>query len=214
VHVDTTSFHVDGRYNSAESPEEAVMHITPGYSRDHRPDLHQGMLALMVEPHAGIPLWRKPLSGNSSDAVECGRAVDEHLAQLCGDDLPRDVVADSALYSAENLGQWATRTVQWSTRGPATLNEVHAPRATVDRATLMPLTAGEHYREVSSSFGGGEQRWFVVSSEARHQRVQRTVDTQLATQRDTERTAVKKLCAQPCACDADARQALEQCKAT
>ena len=34
VHLDTTSFHVDGRYNSAEPPEETVIHITQGYSRD------------------------------------------------------------------------------------------------------------------------------------------------------------------------------------
>jgi transposase len=96
---------------------------------------------------------------------------------------------------------------------PETLNEVQAHLANVDRTTLIPLTAGSHYREVSSSFGGGEQRWFVGYSEARHQRVQRTVDKQLAKQRDTERTAFKKLCAQPFACEADARQALAQCKA-
>jgi transposase len=106
-HLDTTSFHVAGRYNSAEPPEETVIHITQGYSRAHRPDLNQVMLALMVERQAGIPLWMKPLSGNSSDAIEFGRVVDEHLAQLCSADLPRYVVADSALYSAENLGKLA-----------------------------------------------------------------------------------------------------------
>ena len=41
AHLDTTSFHVDGRYNSADAPAETVVHITPGYSRDHRPDLNQ-----------------------------------------------------------------------------------------------------------------------------------------------------------------------------
>jgi transposase len=29
-HLDTTSFHVDGRYNSAETPDEQVVHITHG----------------------------------------------------------------------------------------------------------------------------------------------------------------------------------------
>src|SRR5215510_11807344 len=43
-HLDTTSFHVDGRYNSTQPPDEQVVHITPGYSRDHRPDLNQVML--------------------------------------------------------------------------------------------------------------------------------------------------------------------------
>ena len=48
-HLDTTSFHVDGRYNSDGEPNEKVVHITQGYSRDHRPDLNQVMLELIVE---------------------------------------------------------------------------------------------------------------------------------------------------------------------
>jgi transposase len=43
AHLDSTSFHVDGRYNSAEAPDEQVVHITQGYSRDPRPDLNQVM---------------------------------------------------------------------------------------------------------------------------------------------------------------------------
>src|SRR6478672_11121849 len=46
THLDTTSFHVDGRYNSAEAPDAQVVPITHGYSRDHRPDLNQGILPL------------------------------------------------------------------------------------------------------------------------------------------------------------------------
>ena len=44
THLDSTSFHVDGRYNSNEEPDAQVIHITRGYSRDHRPDLNQVML--------------------------------------------------------------------------------------------------------------------------------------------------------------------------
>ena len=47
AHLDTTSFHVDGRYNSAEEPDATVIHITQGYSREHRPDLNQVMLELI-----------------------------------------------------------------------------------------------------------------------------------------------------------------------
>jgi transposase len=214
VHLDTTSFHVDGRYNSAEPPEETVIHIPQGYSRDHRPDLNQVMLELMVEHQAGIPLWMTPLSGNSSDPVEFGRMVDEHLIQLCSAELPRYVVADRALYGAENLGKLATSAVTWITRVPATLKEVQGHLAHVDLATMAPLTDGYHYREVSSRFGGVEQRWLVVYSETRHKQGHRTVDQQLATHSDTERKAFKKLCAKTFACEADARQALEQFKAT
>jgi transposase len=57
-HIDTSSFHVDGVYNSdQEDVPEGVIHITPGYSRDHRPDLNQVILQLLCEHQAGIPLW-------------------------------------------------------------------------------------------------------------------------------------------------------------
>ena len=47
-HIDTSSFHVDGVYNSGqEDVSEGVIHITQGYSRDHRPDLNQVILQLI-----------------------------------------------------------------------------------------------------------------------------------------------------------------------
>ena len=82
AHLDSTSFHVDGRYNSDEEPDEHVMHITRGYSREQRPDLNQVMLALMVEHQAGIPVLMQPLSGNSSDVHDFGQIVTDHVAQL------------------------------------------------------------------------------------------------------------------------------------
>src|SRR5215467_13774697 len=80
AHLDSTSFHVDGRYNSDEEPEEHVMHITRGSSRDQRPDLNQVMLDLIVEHQAGIPVLMKPLSGNSSDAQDFGQLIADHVA--------------------------------------------------------------------------------------------------------------------------------------
>jgi transposase len=73
------------------------MHITRGYSRDHRPDLTQVMLALIVEHQAGIPVLMQPLSGNSSDAHEFGQLIREHIAQLHITSGTTSLVADSAL---------------------------------------------------------------------------------------------------------------------
>lgn len=214
VHLDTTSFHVDGRSNSAVPPAASVIHITQGYSRDHRPDLNQVMLELIVEHQAGIPLWMKPLSGNSSDQVEFGHVVDAHIARLGRDERPLYLVADSALYSAANLSKLDQGAVKWITRVPATLKEVQAHLAHPDLAAMTSLPEGYRYLEVPSSFGGVEQRWLVVYSEARHQQVQHTVDKQLARHSEHERKAFKKLCAKTFACEPDARQALEQFKAT
>jgi transposase len=123
THLDTTSFHVDGRYNSDEAPDEQVVHLTQGYSRDHRPDLNQVMWALIVAHQAGIPLLLKPLSGNSSDGKVFGQVVSDHMAQLHTTYSPTSLVADSALYNADNLQKLADTRIKWITRVPATLTE-------------------------------------------------------------------------------------------
>ena len=97
AHLDSTSVQVAGRYNSAEEPEAEVIHITRGYSRDHRPDLNQVLLELMVEHQAGIPLLMQPLSGKSRDVQAFGQVIQEHLAQLQTTDGLTDLVAASAL---------------------------------------------------------------------------------------------------------------------
>jgi transposase len=80
------------------------VHITQGDSRDHHPDLNQVMLELIVEHQAGIPVLMQPLSGNSSDAKSFAQTVRDHIEQLQSTYGTMYLVADSALYSAENLG--------------------------------------------------------------------------------------------------------------
>jgi transposase len=209
AHLDTTSFHVDGRYNSAEGPADQIIHITPGSSRDHRPDLNQVLLELLVEQHAGIPLLMKPLSGNTNDQVEFGRIITEHVQQLRTAHSLISLVADSALYTAENLGHLAQSGIKWITRVPATLTEVHAVLAPVTPETMTPLADGYRYHEEVSTYGGSQQRWLVVYSEARQQRSRRTVEKQLRAQSEAELKAFKHLRRTPFACAADAQQALE-----
>jgi transposase len=145
AHLDTTSFHVDGRYNRSEASDATVIHLTQGYSRDHRPDRNQVMLELIVEHQAGIPVLMKPLSGNANDGVEFGHVVTEHVQQLRTAHHVTYLVADSALYTAENLGHLAQSGVQWITRVPATLHEVQAVLARVNPETMAPLTDGYRY---------------------------------------------------------------------
>jgi transposase len=208
AHLDTTSFHVDGRYNSEAEPEAEVIHITRGYSRDHRPDLNQVMLELIVEHQAGIPILMTPLSGNSSDAQEFGHVVREHIAQLHATYGPPYLVADSALYSAENLQQLAETQLKWITRVPATVSDAQAALAQADPQTMAPLTEGYRCQVLPSTYGGVQQRWVLFYSAPRHPQAQRTVDKQLLKQSDKEGKAFKKLCGTPFACEADAQQAL------
>lgn len=91
LHIDTTSFCVSGEYLSKEEetnqqatleektkqleeekmgpePMAAIpIAITSGYSRDHRADLQQWMLGLATTHDGDIPIFMRPLDGNSSD---------------------------------------------------------------------------------------------------------------------------------------------------
>ena len=208
VHLDTTSFHVDGRYNSDEEPGEQVVHITRGYSRDHRPDLNQVMLELMVEHQAGIPLLMRPLSGNSSDPQGFGEAVRLHVNQLHTTYGLTYLVADSALYSEANLAKLAQTQMKWITRVPATLRDAQAALAQAEPPTMVALQEGYRAHELTSTYGGVEQRWVLIYSEPRRAQAQRTVDKQWRQQSDQEVKAWKKLGGVIFACEADARQAL------
>jgi transposase len=208
AHLDSTSFHVDGRYNSDEEPEDKVVHITRGYSRDHRPDLNQVMLELIVEHQAGIPILMQPLSGNSSDAQDFGEVIGIHVRQLQTTYGLTYLVADSALYSEANLQKLAQTHIKWITRVPATVNEAQAVLDRVDPQALVSLAAGYRYHEVPSTYGAIAQRWLLIYSEHRQPQAQHTVDKQWRKQSDQELKALKKLCGTTFACEADAQQAL------
>ena len=71
VHVDTTSFAVTGEY-AAQDLEAHTLAVTYGYSRDHRADLKQWMLALATTRQGDVPLFCQALDGNASDKVQPG----------------------------------------------------------------------------------------------------------------------------------------------
>jgi transposase len=66
-HLDTTSFSLSGAY--VPESDEPAMTITHGYSRAHRPDLKQAVLALMVSQDGGVPFVSKSWDGNTSDSA-------------------------------------------------------------------------------------------------------------------------------------------------
>jgi transposase len=67
LHIDTTSFSVSGDYAIKEEGDPVPLAITYGYSRDHRQDLKQWMLALATTHDGDVPIFLKPLDGNSGD---------------------------------------------------------------------------------------------------------------------------------------------------
>jgi transposase len=208
AHLDSTSFHVDGRYNSAAEPDAEVIHITHGYSRDHRPDLNQVMLDLIVEHQAGIPVLMKPLSGNSSDVQDFGQVVTEHIKQLQTTYGTTSLVADSALYSAENLQKLGETGITWITRVPATVTDAQEALAHAHPDTMEPLGEDYRYHVLASTYGGVAQRWILCYSAQRRPQAQRSVGKHWLKQSEAEAKAFQQLCRTAFAWAADAQQAL------
>jgi transposase len=142
AHLDRTSVHGDGHYHSSQEPDEPVMHMTRGYSRDHRPDLTHVMLALRGEHHAGIPVLMTPLSGTTRDARDVGPVVTAPMRQLQTTDGTTCLVADSARSSEENLQKLADTGVTWITRVPATVTEAQTALEQVPLDAMVPLKEG------------------------------------------------------------------------
>ena len=64
-HLDTTSFSLSGDY--VPEPGVEAMHMTHGSSKDHRPDVKQAIVALMVSQDGGVPFVSQSWDGHPSD---------------------------------------------------------------------------------------------------------------------------------------------------
>jgi transposase len=100
-HLDSTSLHLHGEYNNCQSSSEKEIGISrenpivikQGYSRDHRPDLKQCILDLIVSSDGDIPLFFRGASGNESDKAVFAHILVEYNKQI---DFESIMVADSA----------------------------------------------------------------------------------------------------------------------
>jgi len=205
THIDTTSFHVDGKYNSTDGEEKGVIQITKGYSRDHRPDLNQVGLQLIVENQAGIPLVMQALSGNSSDKRSFSEAIDTHVKQLQIDLGVEYLIGDSALYTAESLRKM--RDILWISRVPETLKDAQYLIEQVAPGLMSNLDK-EASCSVCITYAEIPQRWVVNYSPPAYQRALKTVNKQCLKSSEQELKQFSALCQKEFACETDARKAL------
>src|SRR5262249_55014160 len=133
-HIDTTSFAVTGKYD--RELDARTIAVTYGYSRDHRADLKQWMLALATTRAGDVPLFCQALDGNASDKVSLVAAVEALAEQLRTEDeaeaAPPLFVADSGLYSAEHVTRLSAAGVRWISRVPDTSTVAQAALAVAD----------------------------------------------------------------------------------
>jgi transposase len=183
-----------------------VVHLTRGYSRDHRPDLNQVALQLIVDRQAGLPLFMQPLDGHAEDKAHFRQTLQAYRGQLRTSYSLEYIVADSALYSAETLPLLSQ--TGWITRVPATLKAAQEALRAADPETMSRLDEQTRYQRLNSEYAGVPQRWRVVYSKAAHQRALKSVPRQCCNQSEADIKAFSRLRAQSFACPADAQKAL------
>jgi transposase len=206
VHLDSSSLHLHGQYETDEPNTEAIT-ITHGYSRDHRPDLKQVVVQLITSQRSALPVWLEVLSGNSSDKETFAPSVAAYCQQLREDEQPYFVM-DSAGYSQDNLK--TLEKMRWLMRVPETLVEAKALVKETDREAMLQLAEGYWGKEVQSEYSGIQQRWLVVFSQAAYDRELKTLERAQVREREAVRKAWRKECQPTFNCAADAEQATTQ----
>lgn len=209
VHMDSTDFHVDGEYNSRKaSVEDGIIHLRQGYSRDHRPDLNQVVLNLIVDNKAGIPLHMAGLDGNTSDKVAFQQTIEEHIRQLQTVTKLSHLVMDSAGYTEKSL-QSCGDTLLWVSRVPETLGLSKAViGASYDK--WQKLSNGYEYVAMEQTVYDIKQRWLLVFSQAAYEREMISLRKDFAKKSEAEYKAFNKLCKDAHDSETQAQKAFNQ----
>jgi len=177
VHLDASSFSVHGQYKSEVNQIEIIpfvagkerrispktIKITQGYSRDKRPDLKQFILDLIVSGDGDVPLFLRVADGNEADKAVFGQIAKEFSQQINFQSL---IVSDSALYSQDNLVIMSG--ISWLCRVPFSIKQAKQLANTIASEDLIQSRIpGYSWWEVSSRYGGVDQRWLLVESQQR-----------------------------------------------
>ncbi len=215
--AETTDEEDDEEDDEEEEGEEApsVIEVTYGYSRDHRADLKQWMLALVTSGE-GVPQFLQPLDGNASDKRRLLEAVQALTQQLQeSGETPGVYVADSGLYSAENVSQLTAAGVRWVSRVPETSTAAQAMvqerlETTEEQDGWQRSADGTRHwwsRERREPPQGPE-RWIVVRTQEGEARARATVQRQTERDQATWEKRLWHLGKQTFACQPDAEAAL------
>ena len=222
VHIDTTSFSVSGEYlveeksNKENQPEEDAIPIaiTYGYSRDHRADLKQWMLGLVTTHDGDIPIFLRPLDGNSSDKKSISAIITEIMEQL-RHNLPEEqeehlAVFDSGGYSQENMKRYNEAKIRWISRVPET--SVAAKTVLQEEATewqTLSDSSGQ-YRTCIVDLPQGKERWIIVRTGVREKAARLQMEEKVKKAQELWEKKLWHLSKQEFACLSDAETAWKQ----
>jgi transposase len=187
-HLDTTRVSLSGDY--VPEPGVEAMHITHGDAKDHRPDLQQAIVALMVSQDGGVPFVSKSWEGNTSETQIFPERAQALITTWKHSPTPRYLVADSKLYDKDNAA--TLKAFGFITRIASTLKLVK--QVICQALQWDQWRSGEattRYQSMELCHYGMAQRWRVVYAEAACARAEAT-GTQ-AQQRESEAIAKQRL---------------------
>jgi len=204
---DTSSFSVTGEY--LPDQDLHAINITHGYSKDHRPDLKQMVLELMVSQDGGVPLLMKSWSGNSDDNTIFQHRSKELIEAWKDLDAPRYLIMDSKGYNQKNAVN--LKLLNFITRIP----ETNKPAKTTiqDALNLDSWETWDENRKYTCfevEHHGIKQRWIVVFSDTALNRAETTVTKATAKEQVKIEKALYHLQANRFTTEQDAQSALEE----
>jgi transposase len=214
LHIDTTSFSVRGDYAIKEEGDPVPVAITSGYSRDHRQDLKQWMLALATTHEGDVPTFLRPLDGNSSDKEHLSAAVKEVMRQL-REQLPEEqeqriAVFDSGGYSEAKMKSYNDANIWWISRVPETSTAAKTALEEVDEQ-CHPLSDGSgEYVVRTMELPQGKERWVIVRTYAQVQAAKEQLEKKVKKTHQEWENRLWHLSNQAFGCQTDAQNAWEK----
>ena len=208
LHIDITSFHVDGDYHD-DGDDIKRLQLVRGYSRDHRPELNQVILELICENQAGIPVYMQAMNGNTNDQKAFAEFTRHHIKSLKSAQESRYMVGDAALYTKETIQSLNDKNLLFVTRVPMKLKESKHLIKSLDCDKFTPMNDGYQGYWMHSNYAGVKQKWLIVRSEKATKREEATFNKNLKKNGEKEAKAFDKLCKKRFACQKDAQKALD-----
>ncbi len=210
LHLDSSSFSLEGSYeiDSSDESTESIesVKITYGYSKDHRPDLKQFMMDVICTGDGDVPLFVRIGDGNESDRAIFAQLMKQFKQEWNLDSI---YVADSALYSAENIQQLGE--LNWITLVPRSIKTAKILAESMEEEVFVESEIpGYRIASCCCDYGGVPQRWLVIESEKRRDSNLKQLEKRLSKQLKIATSELKSLMKQDFACAADAKQAADK----
>ena len=191
LHLASSSFSLEKSYEIESSDElsksiEGVK-ITYEYSKDHRPDLKQFMMDVICRD-GDVPLFVRIGDGNESDRAIFAQLMKQFKSEW---NLNSIYVADSTLYSAENIQQMGQ--LNWITLIPRSIKTAKILAESMKDEVFVESEISSDRIASCCDYGGVHQCWLIIESEKRRDSDLKQLEKRLTKQLKIAASELKSL---------------------